>query len=198
LPAAIGKIAALQALCGALQLERDSTSAMAPRRPPALDRIDVRILAILQREGRITFQKLAGAVGLSPRPCLERVRRLEAAGIIIGYRAVLDVTRLSRPVTVFAEIVLERQAQRARVERRLTALEETTECWEVSGGSDYVVRFVCADLADYEALTAALIDDPHLGVARVISHIALRPVRRFSGYPESVLVPRPRERAGSR
>src|SRR5437016_4545236 len=79
---------------------------MAPRRPPALDRIDVKILAQLQAHGRSTIQKLADEVGLSPRPCLERVRRLEAAGIIIGYRAVLDIERLARPVTVFAEIAL--------------------------------------------------------------------------------------------
>src|SRR5262249_57710823 len=84
---------------------------MAAKRPPALDRIDVKILAALQRDGRSTIQKLAHAVGLSPRASLERVRRLEASGVIAGYQAVVELGRLSPPVNVFAEIILERQAK---------------------------------------------------------------------------------------
>jgi DNA-binding Lrp family transcriptional regulator len=61
------------------------------------------------------------------------------------------------------------------------------ECWEVSGNIDYIARFVCADLAAYEELTSTLIDDETLGVARIVSHVALRPIRRFTGYPESLL-----------
>ena len=160
---------------------------MAAKRPPALDRIDVKILAALQREGRSTIQKLAEAVGLSPRASLERVRRLEASGVIAGYQAVVELSRLARPVNVFAEIILEKQANRGRLEKRLNAIDEIVECWEVSGNVDYVARFVCADIAVYEELTRALIDDPDLGVARIVSHVALRPVRRFGGYPESLL-----------
>lgn len=164
---------------------------MPAKRPPALDRIDVKILATLQRSGRSTIQTLAGAVGLTPRPCLERVRRLEAAGIIAGYQAVVDIERLSKPVTVFAEIALEKQGRQDRLEKRLMAIEEVAECWEVSGDLDYLARFVCRDLAHYEKLTTELIDDPDLGVARIVSHVALRPVRRFAGYPMSLLTPGP-------
>jgi DNA-binding Lrp family transcriptional regulator len=160
---------------------------MAARRPPPLDRIDIKILAALQRDGRSTIQNLAQKVGLSPRASLERVRRLESAGIIAGYQAVVDLGRLSRPVNVFAEIILERQANSGRFERRIASLEEAVECWEVSGTVDYIARFVCADLAAYEQLTSDLIDDETLGVARIISHVALRPVRRFAGYPERLL-----------
>ena len=79
---------------------------MAAKRPPALDRIDVKILATLQHDGRSTIQKLAQSVGLSSRPCLERVRRLEAAGIILGYQAVLDDPALNRGVNIHeSEIV---------------------------------------------------------------------------------------------
>lgn len=162
---------------------------MAVKRPPALDRIDIKILAALQRDGRVTIQKLAGTVGLTARPCLERVRRLEAAGIIAGYRAVLALERLSKPVTIFAEIALEKQGQQDRLEKRLVAIEEVVECWEVTGNVDYVARFVCADLGRYETLTADLIDDKALGVSRIVSHIALRPVRRFAGYPVALLSP---------
>src|SRR6267142_4917572 len=160
---------------------------MAAKHPPALDRIDIRILAALQRDGRSTNEKLAATVALSPRACLERVRRLEAAGIIVGYQAVIELALLSKPVTVFAEIALERLGNQQRFEQGLAAIEEIVECWEVSGTFDYLARFVCADLARYEALTNALAGDAKLGVSRIVSHIALRPVRRFAGYPESLL-----------
>ncbi|HKY87321.1 MAG TPA: Lrp/AsnC family transcriptional regulator [Pseudorhodoplanes sp.] len=162
---------------------------MARKRPPALDRIDIKILAALQRNGRMTIEKLAGMAGLTARPCLERVRRLEAAGIIAGYQAVLALEKLSKPVTVFAEIMMDKQGGSDRLEKRLTGIEEIVECWEVSGNVDYVARFVCADLARYETLTTDLIDEAELGVARIVSHIALRPVRRFAGFPASLLVP---------
>jgi DNA-binding Lrp family transcriptional regulator len=160
---------------------------MVTRRASGLDRIDIRMLALLQRDGRATVKKLADKVGLSARACLERLRRLEAAGVIAGYHAVVELTKLARPVNVFAEIVLEKQASQTRFEQRLAEIEQVVECWEVSGTVDYLARFVCADLAAYQALTSALIEDPKLGVGRIVSHIALRPVRKFAGYPESLL-----------
>jgi DNA-binding Lrp family transcriptional regulator len=152
-----------------------------------LDAIDLKILTALQRDGRMTVQKLSELVGLSPRPCLERVRRLQSAGIIIGFQAVIDLERLSRPLTVFTQLSLTRQAQQERIEARLKTIDEAVECWEITGDSDYLVRFVCADLARYEAVTAALIGDRRLGIARILSHIVLRPVSRFTGYPASLL-----------
>jgi DNA-binding Lrp family transcriptional regulator len=164
---------------------------MPPKRPHPLDAIDVKILAALQRDGRSTIAKLAQRVGLSPRACLERVRRLETTGIIAGYQAVIELRHLSRPVNVFAEIILEKQANRSRVERRLNSIDAVVECWEVSGEVDYIARFVCSDLADYEELTSALIDDADLRVARIVSHVALRPVRRFAGYPDRLFARKP-------
>jgi DNA-binding Lrp family transcriptional regulator len=115
---------------------------------------------------------------------------MEAGGIIAGYQAVIDVRHLSRPVNVFAEIMLDKQANGRRLEKRLAGIDSVVECWEVSGAVDYVARIVCADLAEYEELTSSLIDDDALGVARIVSHVALRPVRRFAGYPERLLAPR--------
>lgn len=163
---------------------------MPAKQASRLDAIDLKILAALQRDGRMTIQKLAGLVGLSPRPCLERVRRLRQSGIITGFQAVIDLDRLSKPVTVFSELSLTRQARQERIEARLKAIEEAIECWEISGSSDYLVRFVCADLERYEALTAALIGDRKLGIARILSHIVLRPVSRSSGYPAALLASR--------
>src|SRR5205085_2991693 len=132
---------------------------MPPRRPPALDQIDIKILSALQRDGRSTIEKLAKSVGLSARPCLERVRRLEAGGIISGYQAVVNVDRLSRPVTVFAEITLANHGRQDRLERRVGEIEGAVECWQVSGTFDYLVRFVCRDIAAYEELTNDLLAD---------------------------------------
>ncbi len=165
---------------------------MPAKRSRGLDAIDVRILAALQRDGRTTMATLSTRVGLTARPCLERVRRLEASGIVLGYQATIDVEQLSRPITVISEIALESQARRDQVERRLRQIDELVECWEVSGAFDYVARIVCADLARYETLTSGLIGERVLGVARIVSHIVLRPVRRFSGYPAALLSPRGR------
>jgi DNA-binding Lrp family transcriptional regulator len=164
---------------------------MNAKRPPALDQIDIKLLAALQRDGRSTIEKLAQFIALSPRACLERVRRLEASGIISGYRAVVELALLSKPVNVFAEINLEKHDQQRRFEQRLASIDEVVECWEVSGMVDYIARFVCADLAHYETLTTGLIADPDLGIARIVSHVALRAVRPFGGFPESMLARKP-------
>jgi len=75
---------------------------MRAKQANGLDGIDLKILSALQRDGRMTIRKLSGMVGLSPRPCLERVRRLQSTGIIAGFQSVVDLDRLSRPVSVFA------------------------------------------------------------------------------------------------
>ncbi|HLJ62613.1 MAG TPA: Lrp/AsnC family transcriptional regulator [Stellaceae bacterium] len=154
---------------------------------PSLDRIDVKILAALQRDGRMTMQSLAAKVGLTARPALERVRRLRASGIIIGFQAVIDLAPIVKPVTVFCEIALERQARHEQVERRLRGIEELVECWEISGAFDYLARFVCPDLVRFETLTSELIADQGLGLARIVSHVALRAVRPFAGLPVGLL-----------
>lgn len=159
---------------------------MAVKQARGLDAIDVKILSALQRDGRMTIQKLAGLVGLSARPCLERLRRLQKTGIIAAFQAVIDIDRLSKPVTVFTEFSLTRQARQARIETKLKTIDEVVESWEITGASDYLVRFVCEDLARYEAITNELLRDRRLGVSRIISHIALRPVSRFSGYPTAL------------
>ena len=113
---------------------------MVSRRSPALDSIDIAILSALQRNGRSTVQSLADRAGLSSRACLERMRRLEAAKIITGYLAIIDIAALSRPINVFAEIILERQARQVGFERRLARIDNVVECWEVGGADDYIAR----------------------------------------------------------
>ncbi len=150
-----------------------------------LDSIDLKILAALQAEGRLTNQKLADQVGLSASACHTRVRRLETEGFITGYRAVLKPEKLGRPLTVFALIALERHGRQGLrdFEAHLTALPEVVECTELSGQYDYMVRFVAPDVEAYQALTERLIDHPDLGVGQIVSHVVMRTVLPFSGIP---------------
>jgi DNA-binding Lrp family transcriptional regulator len=150
-----------------------------------LDRIDRQILEILQRDGRITNQALSEKVALSPRACLERVRRLERAGIISGYMALIEPRKIGGLLTIVVEVSLREQSQatHARFEQRMRACDEVIECFLVSGSCDYVLRLACRSLDHYRELTNAWTDDPALGVERIASKPELQTVKAFRGYP---------------
>jgi DNA-binding Lrp family transcriptional regulator len=150
-----------------------------------LDRLDLRILTELQQDGRVTNQALSEKIGLSPRACLERVRRLEREAIISRYQAVIDVRKVQSGVFIIAQIALERQGrqQLAVVERRLRDTPEVIECFEVSGPFDYIAKIACRDLDAYQMLTDSWIDDPDMAVTRVVSNVVLRPLRDLGNYP---------------
>lgn len=150
-----------------------------------LDRIDRRILEILQTDGRITNQQLSEHVALSPRACLDRVRRLERAGLIAGYMAVLDPRQLGGLLTIVVEVTLkdQRQATHHRFEQRMRAAPEVVECFLVSGPCDYVLRLACRDLDHYRDLTNAWTDEPALGIEKISSKPELQTVKAFRGYP---------------
>jgi DNA-binding Lrp family transcriptional regulator len=152
---------------------------------PRLDAIDLKILAALQTDGRMTNQRLSERVGLSPRPCLERVRRLEDAGIIHHYMAVLNVNLLPGAVSAFAEITLKNQSSQAlaRFEACIGLCREVVECHLIGGEYDYLAHIACPSLARYNELTTQWIDDPELPVARIVSNFIMRPVRHFTGFP---------------
>jgi DNA-binding Lrp family transcriptional regulator len=154
-------------------------------RPPVLDRIDAAILKALQENGRITFQALSELVGLSPRPCLERVRRLEQKGVIRGFSVLLDPEALGHHITALAEIALRdpSAATRQRLERALSAHPSVVELQVVNGPYDYVARIVTPSLASYEALTDAFLTDPAFGIARIESTFVLKTLKPFDGYP---------------
>lgn len=151
----------------------------------SLDRIDRQILEILQRDGRITNQALSEKVALSPRACLERVRRLERAGVITGYMALVEPRKLGGLLTIVVEVSLREQSQatHARFEQKMRACDEVIECFLVSGSCDYVLRLACRSLDHYRELTNAWTDDPALGVERIASKPELQTVKAFRGYP---------------
>lgn len=143
-----------------------------------LDAIDRRIIAALQRDGRLSNVDLAEAVGLSPSPCLRRVRALEEAGVIRGYRAVLDRAAVGLGLTVFVEItVAQHSRDHARdLQETLAALPDVVACHMVSGAADFLAEIVVPDLAAYERLlTERLLVLPMIQAVR--SNVALRRIK---------------------
>ena len=158
-------------------------------KPGPIDRIDLKILKALQADARMTNQALADAVGLSPSPCLQRVKRLEQRGILKGYlgRVVLD--EITHSVSVIAAISLESHAkdQFDRFEQAAAAIPELVECHKVSGPFDYFLKFVCPDVQTYERISDELLRDGPEGM-KVSSHVVLQETKPFAGYPLDTLV----------
>jgi DNA-binding Lrp family transcriptional regulator len=150
-----------------------------------LDRADLKLLEMLQRDGRITIQALSEAIHLSARATLNRVRRLEAARMIEGYRALISRSALGEQVSVFAEIALkdQRQAVVQRFEKRMAASPEVVACYVISGRYDYLVRIACPHLAHYHKLISGWLDDAPLGVEKIVTNIELQTIKEFTGFP---------------
>ena len=117
-----------------------------------MDTKDRQIVRLLQQDGRLTNQELSERVGLSPSPCLRRVRLLEQAGVIQGYGAIVDQQRYGLPVTAFIRVRLERHARDLvqQFEEAIRQLDEVMDCHLLTGDSDYLLRVIVADLEAYE------------------------------------------------
>ncbi|WP_108660188.1 Lrp/AsnC family transcriptional regulator [Acuticoccus kandeliae] len=158
--------------------------------PPKLDRIDIAILATLQRSGRMANVDLAAAVGLSPSPCLTRVKRLEAAGYIEGYRAEIAWTKLAAHIIVFTEVTLSdhRREDFIRFEAEIRRVEAVTECHVVSGGYDYLLKFVARNVAHYQDIIEGLLDR-NVGIEKYFSYVVIKTVIVRPGVPVGLLIP---------
>jgi DNA-binding Lrp family transcriptional regulator len=145
-----------------------------------MDAIDRAIIAELERHGRLTNVELAQRVGLTTGPCLRRVQRLEADGVIRGYRAVIDAAAVGRSVEVLVDISLEAQDADTveRFERTLTEAEEVVELRRLFGSPDYFMRVAVADLAAYETfLSRRVMTIPRIkGVTSRFTMKNLKPV----------------------
>ena len=119
-----------------------------------MDATDRRILRALARRGRLSNAELAEEVGLSPSPCWTRVKRLEAAGVIQGYAAILDQAQLGLPDTVFLEVMMEKHDERAlkEFEAAVNGIPEILECHLVTGEYDYIIKAAVSGTAGYETL----------------------------------------------
>jgi len=149
-----------------------------------LDRIDRRILADLQAEGRITNVELARRAGISAPPCLRRVRALEQAGYIRGYHAELDAAALGFAVTVFAQVGLSSQAEQdlRAFETLVQGWPEVRECHMLAGEADFLLKVVTVDWDVYQRfLTTQLTAAPN--VSHVKSALAIRTAKSAPGVP---------------
>lgn len=150
----------------------------------SIDRIDRKILAVLQRDGRITNAALAEEVALSPSACLARVRRLEQLGIITGYRADIAIEKLRAALLIYGEVTLKRHLpEDFRALETLFAKDpRVLEAAEISGKSDYLVKVIVADMAEWRDLTAEWTSGPWQ-IERVSSSVAMHRTKGFAGYP---------------
>ncbi|HEU4670258.1 MAG TPA: Lrp/AsnC family transcriptional regulator [Dyella sp.] len=150
----------------------------------SLDRTDLRLLAELQRDGRVTNAELAERVSLSPSACLRRVQRLEAEGVIVGYAAQVDPQAVGLGLQAFVRVQLAKH-EAAAIERfvgQVNAWEEVVACHALTGDMDYLMHVYVADLEHFsrfllDRLLAAA------GVADVNSSFVLRTVKRSPSLP---------------
>ena len=119
----------------------------------SLDAADLRILRILQQNGRITNQELARQAGLSPASCFDRVKRLRERGIILGYTALLDPHQLGSALMIFVEVLLDRTTDDvfSAFAEHVRKVPQVLECHMVAGGFDYLLKVRVADMTAYRA-----------------------------------------------
>ncbi|MET0364210.1 MAG: Lrp/AsnC family transcriptional regulator [Sphingobium sp.] len=140
-----------------------------------LDRIDLKILAQLQQAGRMTNVELADAVGLSPSPCLTRVKRLEKADFITGYSAQINLNKLGEMLTVFTEVTLteHRSGDFSRFETKIRKMDEIVECHLVSGGYDYLLKFVTRGVSHYQSIKEGMLEGDY-GIEKYFSYVVIK------------------------
>lgn len=155
-----------------------------------LDRLDLRILCQLQQNGRITNVDLADAVGLSPSPCLIRVKRLEQAGYIAGYGAEIRLEKLGDTLTVFTEVTLadHRREDFIRFETSIRSVDEIVECHLVSGGYDYLLKFTTRGVNHYQSIVEDLLER-NIGIEKYFSYIVIKSPFIKRHYPIERLFP---------
>lgn len=157
---------------------------MAAKAGPRLDRRDHAILAALQRDGRITNDKLATLVALAPSACLRRRWALERAGLIAGYRADIAIERLGPHIVLYAAVSMLRHAPSdfENFERAVASLPEIVEAVQLGGEADYLLKAVVPDLTAWRAANDILAE-ACAGAITIKTQVVLKAVKKFSGYP---------------
>ena len=148
------------------------------------DATDLRILTLLQRQGRLSNADLSERVNLSPSACHRRVQRLENDGVITGYVALLNPRKMKRPTTVFVEITLSGQADEVldAFERAVARVPDVLECHLMAGSADYLLKVVAGDTEDFARIHRRYLATLP-GVAQMQSSFALRTVRQTTALP---------------
>lgn len=159
----------------------------------SFDRFDLKILEHLQREGRCSNVDLAAAVGLSPSPCLLHTKRMQAVGLIRSFGADIALEKLGDHVVVFSEITLSSHTPQdfRKFEAGAAKHEEIVECYNVSGGCDYLLKIVAPGVGHFQALTDQILEDD-MGIERFASRIVLRQPLNRREYPLNIIATRKR------
>ncbi|PCM45395.1 Lrp/AsnC family transcriptional regulator [Marinobacter sp. ANT_B65] len=149
-----------------------------------LDKLDQRILAVLQKDGRISNQQLAERIGLSPAACWRRVRTLEDAGVITGYSAQLAPERVGQGLCVLVNLSLLRHSidSTAEIEQQVSSYPEVLQCFAVTGNADFVLRVIVPDMKSYDRFLNEKIFTLQ-GIAQVNSNFALREIKNTQAIP---------------
>lgn len=150
-----------------------------------MDAIDRKIVRALQRDARMTNQDLAAEVGLSPSPCLRRVRALERSGVIEGYEARVNRRAYGLPMTVFVRVRLKEHARDVvdTFERRIALLDDVLECYVTSGAEDYLLQVVVDSQDGYRRFMRERLQAIP-GIAAVESSFAFGVIKRTAVLPE--------------
>jgi len=149
-----------------------------------MDAIDQKIIKILQRNGRLSNQALSEQVGLSPSPCLKRLKALEKSGLITGYTALVDQKKYGLPVTIFLRIKLGNHAEEdiQNFEKQIRLIDEIQDCFLITGDADYLLRVIVRDLDHYESLIRRRLQRIP-AVAAIDSSVAFGKVKQSFVFP---------------
>ena len=145
-----------------------------------LDDRDVRMLAILQKEGRISVTALAERIALSPSACHDRMRKLEQSGVIEGYgaRIARDALRPQETIFMMVELQMHRTQDFSRFEAAIADVPQIIGCWAVGGGIDYLLRVVADDIDAYQRLADRLLE-AEIGIARYFTYVLTKTVKEM-------------------
>lgn len=162
---------------------------MASRDMIKLDKLDVKILQALQRDGRMTKLRLAEAINLSPTPCWVRLNRLEEAGVIRGYSAHINIGKFARATSILVTVSLARHrlVDMQEFERAVQSIPEIVECYATGGGFDYLLRIITRDIESYEAIIGSLLT-ASVGIERYFTYVVTRAVKENGDIPVETLV----------
>jgi Lrp/AsnC family transcriptional regulator of ectoine degradation len=153
-----------------------------------LDERDIKILSILQKEGRITKTSLAERLNLSLTPSWDRLQRLEEAGVIESFGAKLSSKFLNNFHLVITEVELEshKEGEFAHFENAIMEFDEVLSCWSVGGGLDYILKILVRDVADYQAFLRRVLK-ADIGLRRYFSYAVLDRIKDTEVVPESLI-----------
>lgn len=154
-----------------------------------LDPVDVRILALLQKNGRIKKVDLASAIGLSLSSCWDRLQKMEQAGYVRGYRGEIDLARLVKTELIFTTLTLQHHtgAHFSRFEQVVRNIPEVLSCHAVGGGIDYILQIIARNIGHYQEIIDDLLTR-EIGISVYFTYVVTKTIKRFEGYPLAELL----------